>query len=130
MAKLVEGATEVLSQYSQVSIVKIQVPGCVEIPFAINTHYKKHKADAYIALGCVIRGGTPHFDYVCDSVTQGITTLNTSLDSPVIFGILTVNNEEQAYERLGGIHGHKGKEVAIASLKMISLKNNIISSSK
>jgi 6,7-dimethyl-8-ribityllumazine synthase len=75
----------------------------------------------FIALGCVIKGDTPHFEYVCQSVTQGITQLNTSLPVPVIFGVLTVNTQEQADERLGGIHGHKGKEAAIAAIKMIQM---------
>jgi len=76
----------------------------------------------------VIKGETPHFDYVCDSVTQGISHLNTELDSPIIFGILTVYNEEQAQERLGGKHGHKGEEAAVAALKMIDLKYQIMKS--
>jgi 6,7-dimethyl-8-ribityllumazine synthase len=67
----------------------------------------------------VIRGGTPHFEYVCQSVTSGITQLNLSLPVPVIFGVLTVDNMEQARERIGGQHGHKGEEAAITALKMI-----------
>jgi 6,7-dimethyl-8-ribityllumazine synthase len=73
----------------------------------------------------VIRGETPHFDVVCKSVTEGITHLNLTLNSPVIFGVLTVNNEEQAYDRLGGKHGHKGEESAIAALKMMAFKNSL-----
>ncbi|WP_066401713.1 6,7-dimethyl-8-ribityllumazine synthase [Flavisolibacter tropicus] len=103
----------------------IVVPGAVEIPFAIQHYHKeakkKEKADAFIALGCVIKGDTPHFDYVCQSITQGITQLNVTLDVPSIFGVLTVNTQEQAEERIGGIHGHKGEEAAITALKMIAL---------
>jgi 6,7-dimethyl-8-ribityllumazine synthase len=100
----------------------IIVPGAVEIPFAIRSHARGvGDADAYIALGCVIKGDTPHFDYVCQSVTHGISLLNNELDVPVIFGILTVNNEDQARERLGGSHGHKGGEAAFAALNMIAL---------
>lgn len=100
------------------------VPGAVEIPFAIKRHWTKAKASlsmpsAYIALGCVIQGDTPHFDYVCRSVTDGILQLNLTLPVPTIFGILTVNNENQALERIGGAHGHKGQEAAITALKMI-----------
>src|SRR6195952_4363127 len=104
----------------------IIVPGAVEIPFAINAYGKTGKeVAAYVALGAVIKGDTPHFEYVCQSVTQGITMLNIQLSMPVIFGVLTVNTEEQALERLGGIHGHKGKEAALTALKMIALNEGM-----
>ena len=109
-------------------IVVITVPGAVEIPFAIRSYWekagKKDKPDAFIALGCVIRGGTPHFDYVCRAVTDGVVRLNLRLPVPVIFGVLTVDNEQQAIERTGGVHGHKGEEAALAALKMIRLNTN------
>lgn len=123
--ELMNGARRILAAYPQVIVNAYQVPGCVEIPFAIAAHARRQAADAYIAFGCVIRGETPHFDYVCQSVTEGITTLNTQLDSPVIFGVLTVNNEEQALDRIGGRHGHKGEEAALAALKMIALKHSL-----
>ncbi len=98
------------------------VPGAIEIPFAIQQCWANTNApSAFISLGCVIRGGTPHFDYVCQSVTYGITQLNTTLPVPVIFGVLTVDNEEQARERIGGLHGHKGEEAGITALKMMML---------
>ncbi len=122
--ELRRGVKEVLLQFPQVDIQEIVVPGCVEIPFAIKQHYQHLKADAYIAIGCVIKGDTPHFDYVCQSVTHGISLLNCTLPSPVIFGILTVFNEEQANERIGGVHGHKGKEAAMAALKLTHLNQN------
>jgi 6,7-dimethyl-8-ribityllumazine synthase len=78
-------------------------------------------AHAVIVLGCVIKGETPHFDYVCDSVTQGVTTMNMDYDIPIIFGVLTTNNLEQAEARAGGTHGNKGEDCAIAALKMIAL---------
>jgi 6,7-dimethyl-8-ribityllumazine synthase len=103
------------------------VPGAVEIPFAIKNHYTycAQPPDAYIALGSVIQGDTPHFTYVCQSVTDGITQLNLSLDVPVIYGVLTLLNEEQARERTGGKHGHKGEEAAITALKMIALNREL-----
>jgi 6,7-dimethyl-8-ribityllumazine synthase len=103
------------------------VPGAVELPFAVHQHYQhaSRKADAYVVLGTVIKGDTPHFDYVCQSVTQGITQLNIAMDVPVVFGVLTVNTEAQAMERIGGAHGHKGEEAAITALKMIALKRSI-----
>lgn len=111
------------------SLETLIVPGAIELPFAIKKHWEnagiKHKPDAYIALGCVIRGGTPHFEYVCRSVTDGITQLNLLLPVPTIFGVLTVDNEEQAKERLGGKHGHKGEEAAITALKMIAFSRNL-----
>src|SRR5690349_18580833 len=100
----------------------VKVPGAIEIPFAIQQYSNNNKAvSAYIALGCVVRGGTPHFEYVCQSVTQGVTQLNLSLPVPVIFGVLTVDTNEQAKERTGGIHGHKGEEAAVTAIKMMLL---------
>ena len=104
----------------------ITVPGAFEIPFAIKAYQEKskQKANAFIALGTVIRGDTPHFHYVCKAVTEGIVALNMLLDVPTIFGILTVDTEQQAIERIGGIHGHKGEEAAITALKMIALNQS------
>ncbi len=98
------------------------VPGAFEIPFAIKTiHAAPGKApNAFVALATVIKGDTPHFDFVSNGITDGITQLNLTLDVPSIFGVLTVNNEEQALERIGGVHGHKGEEAAITAIKMIA----------
>ena len=103
------------------------VPGAFEIPFAIKMHQLKSKkqADAYVALGAVIKGDTPHFDYVCKGITDGVMHLNVTLKVPTIFGVLTVDNEEQAFERIGGLHGHKGEEAAITAIKMIALQNEM-----
>lgn len=105
----------------------LTVPGAFEIPFAVKNHYaySKRLPDAYITLGTVIRGDTPHFDYVCKAVTDGVVQLNLSLDVPVIFGVLTVDNEQQAIDRIGGAHGHKGEEAAITALKMIALNRKL-----
>ena len=81
---------------------------------------RKKKPDAFIALACVIRGDTPHFDYVCKAVTDGVVQLNLLLPVPTIFGVLTVDNEDQAKERIGGKHGHKGEEAAVTAVKMIN----------
>jgi 6,7-dimethyl-8-ribityllumazine synthase len=120
--KLKSGAVKGLKE-SSVAYKVLTVPGAVEIPFAIRTYaeHAKTPADAFIALGTVIRGDTPHFDYVCRFVTDGILSLNMLLDAPVIFGVLTVNDEQQALERVGGVHGHKGEEAAITAIKMIAL---------
>lgn len=105
----------------------LTVPGAFEIPFTVKNHYAYSSVvpDAYITLGTVIRGDTPHFDYVCKAVTDGVVQLNLSLDVPVIFGVLTVDNEEQALERIGGKHGHKGEEAAITAIKMIALNRKL-----
>ena len=101
----------------------ITVPGAVELSFAVKAYAEssQKKADAFITLGAVVRGDTPHFDYVCKAVTEGITQLNIMLHAPVIFGVLTVNDWQQAMERIGGIHGHKGEEAALTAIKMIEL---------
>lgn len=106
----------------------ITVPGAFEIPYAIKKYwdihkYKEDKPHAFITLGCVIKGDTPHFEYVCNAVTNGVLQLNLTLPVPTIFGVLTVNNQAQVDERLGGIHGHKGEEAAITAIKMIRLFN-------
>ena len=84
----------------------------------------------FIALGCVLRGDTPHFDYVCKAITDGIVQLNLALPVPTIYGILTVDNQQQIDERTGGKHGHKGKEAAVTALKMIALKNSFSADSR
>ena len=126
--ELEKGAIAELQKYQVKKIISITVPGAVEIPFAIKSFWenseKKKRPDAFIAMGCVVRGDTPHFDYVCKAVTDGVVQLNLILPVPTIFGILTVNNEEQAKERIGGKHGHKGEEAAITALKMISLQQS------
>jgi 6,7-dimethyl-8-ribityllumazine synthase len=124
--ELEAGAKKVLAKNGLRNVVSVTVPGAVEIPFAIKSYwevfkYKDIKPDAFIALGTVIRGDTPHFDYVCQSVTGGVSQLNLQLPVPTIFGVLTVDNEQQAKERIGGKHGHKGEEAGITALKMISL---------
>ena len=123
--KLEAGCRKILDELN-VSFRVIIVPGAFEICYTIKKYwelnqYKDSKPHAFIALGCVLRGDTPHFDYVSKAVTDGVVQLNLSLPVPTIFGILTVDNQEQADERTGGKHGHKGEEAAITALKMIAL---------
>ena len=124
--KLEKGALEIFQQ-QKITCKTFIVPGAVEIPFAIKAYAESNqkKADAFIALGTVIRGDTPHFDYVCKSITDGILSLNMLLDVPSIFGVLTVNDEQQALERVGGVHGNKGEESAITAIKMIALNRKL-----
>jgi 6,7-dimethyl-8-ribityllumazine synthase len=107
----------------------ITVPGAFEIPFGIRAYWDVHKyrdrrPQAFIALGCVLRGDTPHFEYVCRAVTDGVLQLNMTMPIPTVFGVLTVDNQQQADERIGGKHGHKGEEAAITALKMIAVKKS------
>jgi 6,7-dimethyl-8-ribityllumazine synthase len=125
--ELFSGCKKVL-QEKKIGFRDLIVPGAFEIPFAIRKFWelsKKSRPEAFIALGCVIKGDTPHFEFVCRGVTDGIIALNLQLPVPVIFGVLTVDNVEQAKERIGGIHGHKGEEAADTALKMISYSRSL-----
>ena len=102
-------------------ILQVDVPGAVELTFAAKRLHENEEPDAVIVVGCVIQGETKHFDYVCQSVTYGITELNLSYDAPTIFCVLTDNTTEQSRARSGGIHGNKGVEAAVAALKMMAL---------
>lgn len=124
--KLEAGVKKVLKA-NNIAFKTITVPGAFEISFAVKQHYAYCKVlpDAYISLGTIIRGDTPHFDYVCKAVTEGVLQLNLSLDVPVIFGVLTLENEQQALDRIGGIHGNKGEEAAVTAIKMIALNRKL-----
>jgi 6,7-dimethyl-8-ribityllumazine synthase len=102
------------------------VPGSFELPLAAQFLAEQDDIDGVICLGCVIQGETRHFDYICQGVTQGIMDLNLKFNKPVIFGVLTTNDQDQAVARAGGKHGNKGDEAAIAALKMIELKRNCV----
>lgn len=101
------------------------VPGAVELTFAASQLIETGAFDVIIVFGCVVRGGTPHFDYVCQSVTQGITHLNADCDIPVIFGVLTVDTEQDALDRAGGSCGNKGAEAADTALKMFEFAQQV-----
>lgn len=123
--KLSSGCKKILKN-NNVLFKEFTVPGAFELTFVIKQLSEKYKnADAFIAFGTVIRGNTPHFDYVCKAVTDGIVSLNIVLDVPTIFGVLTLENQQQAVERVGGKHGHKGEEAAITAIKMIHLNRSI-----
>ncbi len=124
--KLEEGCIKLFEE-NGIGWKTILVPGAFEIPYAVRMYRKQGlpHADAFVAFGAVIKGDTPHFDYVCKGVTDGIVLLNNSIDVPTIFGILTVDNESQALERIGGKHGHKGEEAAITAIKMIHFSRSL-----
>ena len=101
-------------------ITIVSVPGSFELIYGAAQMVKSKKYDAVIAIGCVIRGDTPHFDYICEGVTAGLTQLNVEYDTPVIFGLITTNNLLQAQERSGGRLGNKGDECAVTALQMMA----------
>lgn len=117
---LLDGALDIFRRegFDDSQIQVFHVPGAVELTFGASQLIESSAFDAVIVFGCVIRGGTPHFDYVCQSVTQGVTSLNADCDTPVIFGVLTVDNEQDALDRAGGRLGNKGAEAAEAAIKM------------
>ena len=118
---LLEGAVKTLLKHGakQENILVKHVPGSFELTFGADQMLENSNVDAVIAFGCVIRGETPHFDYVCMGATKGLTNLNITSDIPVIYGLLTTNTMEQAEDRSGGKLGNKGDECAISAIKMV-----------
>jgi 6,7-dimethyl-8-ribityllumazine synthase len=126
-AKLVEGALDALKRHGaaddQLTLVK--VPGAFEIPLAARKLAESGKYDAVICLGAVIRGSTPHFDYVAAEVSKGIAMVGLESKIPVAFGVLTTDNLEQAIERAGSKAGNKGWDAAMAAMEMANLFKNM-----
>ena len=121
---LLDGAVSTLIKHGTLreNIIIRHVPGSFELTYGAKYIATGYDVDAVICLGCVIRGETPHFEYISQGVTMGITRLNIDFNIPFIFGVLTTENTGQAKERAGGIHGNKGDEAAITAIKMASLK--------
>ncbi len=124
--KLLEGALDCLMRHgvSDEDINVVWVPGAFEIPLVARTLAASAKHDAVIALGCVIRGATPHFDYVCSESASGVAQAALETGRPVINGILTTNTIEEAIERAGTKAGNKGADAAMAALEMVDLRGN------
>ena len=101
------------------------VPGTFELTFGARQMALMKKPDAVITLGSVVRGGTPHFEYVCQGVTQGMTLLNMEFNIPFIFGVLTTDTMKQAEDRAGGVMGNKGDECAVAAIKMYDMQKRL-----
>lgn len=113
------------------NIIRWNVPGSFELIYGAKLMLEKvEKLDAVITIGCVIKGETMHFEFVCEGVTQGIKDLNIQSDVPVIFCVLTDNNEQQSIDRSGGKHGNKGTEAAIAAIKMAELRRKAFTKNK
>lgn len=123
---LQKGAVETLVDLGaeKENIIIVEVPGSFELIYGARAIAEE--CDAVIAIGCVIRGETAHFDYVCQGVTHGIKDLNIQQNTPIIFCVLTDENEEQSLSRSGGKHGNKGVEAAVAATHMAILKNELI----
>lgn len=125
--KLLTGAVDCLVRHgaNDADITVAWVPGAFEIPLVAKKMAADGKYDAIICLGAVIRGATPHFDYVCAEVSKGIATVSLQYDTPVSFGVLTTENIEQAVERAGTKAGNKGVDAAMAAIEMVDLLKNI-----
>lgn len=125
---LAEGSVATLKKHgaSADDILVKYVPGSFELPLGAQFFAEMENVDAVILLGCVIQGETRHFDFICQGVTQGVTELNLRYNKPFVFGVVTTDNEQQAIDRAGGIHGNKGDEAAITAIKMVNLKNSFL----
>lgn len=121
--KLLDGALDALTRHGVAfdDIDTLWVPGAWEIPFAARRALASDRYDALIALGAVIRGDTPHFDYVAGECARGLAQASADLDSPIALGVLTCDTMEQAEARTGGDHGNKGWDAALAALEMADL---------
>jgi 6,7-dimethyl-8-ribityllumazine synthase len=121
---LLKGACDTLVKHGANAdhIIIEYVPGSFELTAGARMLAETSNFDAVLCLGCVIRGETPHFEYICESVALGITQLNIKYDIPFVFGVLTTEDMTQARERSGGKHGNKGDEAAITAIKMVDLK--------
>ncbi len=115
---LLQGALDLFEKEGYEDITVARVPGSVELTYGAAQMARTGRYDAVIMIGCVIRGGTPHFDYVCDNATQGCAYLNATQDVPIIFCVLTTDDQQQALDRAGGALCNKGTEAAEAAIKM------------
>ena len=125
--KLIDGAVDTLVRHGveEKNVEITWVPGAFEIPAVTRRLAKKKKHDALICLGCVIRGDTPHFDYIAAEASKGIASVGFESDMPVVFGVLTTDTIEQAIERAGSKAGNKGSDAAMAAIELMSLYQQI-----
>lgn len=125
--KLIDGAVDALVRHGvpEKNITIVMAPGAYELPVLTKQVLAKHACDAVIALGAVIRGGTPHFDYVAGECVKGLAHVSLDTGIPVAFGVLTVDSIEQAIERAGTKAGNKGAEAALGALEMVSVINKL-----
>lgn len=125
--RLIEGAVDVLIRAGadEKDILIYKVPGAFELPLTAKKLAKSNRFDAIICLGAVIRGATPHFDYVSAEVSKGVANVGLETGVPVVFGVLTTDNIEQAIERAGTKSGNKGADAALSAIEMVDLFKNI-----
>ena len=125
--RLLDGALDTLARHGAERAEQevVWVPGAWETPLAVQWLARRGKLDGVIALGCVIRGGTPHFDYVAGEVSKGCAQVQMEASLPVSFGVLTTDTIEQAIERAGTKHGNKGAEAALAAIEMAGLAKQL-----
>jgi 6,7-dimethyl-8-ribityllumazine synthase len=121
---LFDGAYQALRKFGlkKSGIIRKNVPGTFELTLGALWMAEEKSIDAVICIGCVIQGDTPHFDYICQSVSYGLTEVNIKTRKPVVFGVLTTLNKKQALERAGGKLGNKGEEAAVTAVKMLEMK--------
>jgi 6,7-dimethyl-8-ribityllumazine synthase len=121
VSKLLEGARDCLAErgVSDDAVYIAEVPGAWELSYAARQLALSGRFDAIIALGAVIRGGTPHFEYVCDGATRGLLRVMLDTGLPIVFGVLTTDDEQQALERAGGSRGNKGRDAALTAIEMV-----------
>jgi 6,7-dimethyl-8-ribityllumazine synthase len=121
--KLVDGALDALVRHGVAAdnVDVVWVPGAWELPIVARRLLSSERYDALVAVGAVIRGDTPHFDYVAGEASRGLATASVEFETPIGFGLLTCDNDEQARERAGGAHGNKGWDAALAALEMADL---------
>ncbi|HLT42825.1 MAG TPA: 6,7-dimethyl-8-ribityllumazine synthase [Sphingobacteriaceae bacterium] len=110
---------------SEDNIKVIEVPGSFELTSGADMLLQDESIDAVICLGCVIQGETRHFDFICDAVANGVTNVSIKHNKPVIFGVLTTDNQQQAEDRAGGKHGNKGEEAAITAIQMAEIQRQL-----
>jgi 6,7-dimethyl-8-ribityllumazine synthase len=124
---LKEGAINTLLRSGALkeNIITRAVPGSFELTLGAQYMAEFTNVDAVICLGCVIQGETRHFDFICDAVANGVTSLNMKYNKPFIFGVLTPDNQQQAIDRAGGKHGNKGDEAAVTAIKMLALRDSL-----
>ncbi|MFI3314099.1 MAG: 6,7-dimethyl-8-ribityllumazine synthase [Rikenellaceae bacterium] len=124
-SKLKDGAEKLCKEHGA-EVFTYVVPGAYELTMGSKFAASQSDIDAVIAIGCVIKGDTPHFEYICSGVTHGLNSVAIEANKPIIFGVLTVNTQLQAEERAGGRLGNKGEEAGATAIQMVALKNAIV----
>lgn len=127
VGKLLDGATSLFEEYGvkQDALLIVEVPGAWELAHAAKQIARGGQFHAVVALGAVIRGGTPHFDYVAGAAADGLARAMLDTGVPVVFGVLTTDDDAQAHDRAGGKHGNKGREAALTAIEMVSLDHSL-----